>query len=137
MRQFFAIICRFPKVYIRTAATVITSVLLLSTPHLCQASTEINGKVIDKETRQPISGASVKVESDGQLLAETTTDKDGSFRFTQDAPRETQIQVNSRGYHRYSEVRELIPDSTDTLEISLSSQTFPTRSDRNYRRIGT
>ena len=124
MRQFFATICRFPKVYIRTAATVIISVLLLSTPHLCQASTEISGKVIDKETRQPISGASVKVESDGQILAETTTEKDGSFQFTQDAPGEIQIQVSARGYNRDSEVLELIPDSTDPVEIFLSSQTF-------------
>ena len=124
MRQFFAIICRFPKVYLRTAATVITSVLLLSTPHLCHASTEINGKVIDKETQQPILGAVVKVESDGHILIEATTDKDGSFQFTQEVPGKTQIQVSSTGYNRYSGMLELISDSTDPVEIFLSSQTF-------------
>ena len=129
MHQFLGTTCSQvllwrPKTCFKTVAIVITSVLLLSTPHLCQGSTAINGTVIDKETEQPIFGAVVKIESDGQILAETTTDKDGNFRLTQDAQGEKQIQASSTGYNRYNEMLELVPDSVHTLEISLSSQTF-------------
>ncbi|MDE0012935.1 MAG: TonB-dependent receptor [Candidatus Poribacteria bacterium] len=124
MNQFLRTDCQFSKTYAKKTAIVIISVLLLSAPYLCQGSTEINGKVIDKETAQPILGAVVKIESDGQILAETITDKDGSFRFTPDAQGETQIQVNSTGYNRYNEMLTLTPNSTHTLEILLSSQIF-------------
>ena len=124
MSQFLAINCRFSNTCLRTIAIAIISVLLLSTPHFCQGSTEVTGKVIDKETGQPILGAIVKIESDGQILAETTTDKDGNFRLTQDVQGKQQIQVSSIGYNRYSETFTLTSDSTHTLEISLSSQIF-------------
>ena len=122
MSQFLAINCRFSNTCLRTIAIAIISGLLLSTPHFCQGSTETTGKVIDKETGQPILGAIVKIESDGQILAETTTDKDGNFQITQDVQGEIVIQVSSTGYHTYTEM--LTPDATHTLEISLSSQTF-------------
>lgn len=124
MNPFLIINRQSPKICAKTAAIIIISVLLLSTPHFCQGSTEINGKVMDKETEQPILGAVVKIESDGQILAETTTGKDGNFRFSQDVSEKTEIQVSSTGYHRYSEMLESTPDSTYHLEISLSSQTF-------------
>ena len=124
MYQFFGTIRRFPKPCTKTVAIVIISALLLSTPHLCEGSTKINGTVIDQATEQPILDAVVKIESDGQILAETTTDKDGSFRLTQDVQGKKQIQVSSIGYNRYNEMLELTPDSVHTLEISLSSQTF-------------
>ena len=124
MNPFLTLNRQFPKLCVKTAAIVIISVLLLSTPHFCEGATEINGKVIDKETEQPIFGVAVKIESDGKILAETITGKDGSFRLTQDAQGEKQIQVSSMGYNRYNETLELAPDSVHTLEISLSSQTF-------------
>ena len=124
MNPFLTINRQFPKICAKAAAIVIISVLLLSTPHFCQGSNEINGKVIDNETEQPIFGAVVKIESDGQILAETTTGKDGNFRLTQDTQGEKQIQVSSMGYNRYNEMLELVPDAVHTLEISLSSQTF-------------
>jgi len=93
-------------------------------PYFCQASTEISGKVIDKETGEPILGAVVQVESNGQILAETTTHGDGSFQITQDTQGEKVIQVSSIGYRSYTEMLTLTPDATYTLEISLSSQTF-------------
>ena len=83
MNQFLQTNRRFPKACPKIAAIAIISALLLSTPHFCQGSTEINGKVIDKQTGQPILGAAVKIESDDQILAETTTSKDGSFQLTQ------------------------------------------------------
>ena len=124
MSQFLGTNCKFSKICTKTAAIIIISTLLLGTPHFCQGSTDINGKVIDKETGEPILGAVVQVESDGQILAETTTDKEGSFRLTQDAQGEKHIQVSSSGYNRYSDMLEFTPDSVHTLEISLSSQTF-------------
>ncbi len=91
---------------------------------LCQASTEIGGSVIDKETEQPILGAVVQIESDGQVLAETTTGKDGSFHLAEDIRGEKQIHVSSVGYNRHSEVLALAADSTHNLEIALSARTF-------------
>ena len=113
-----------PETYTRTLLILIIFSLLLGVTHFCQGLTEINGKVIDSVTRQPILGAIVKVEADGQTLAETTTEKDGSFHLTQDVQGEKQLQVSSIGYNRYSEMLALVPDSTHNLEISLSSQTF-------------
>ena len=116
-------VCK-PKTYARTIPILIIFSLLLGGTHFCQGSTEISGRVIDKETGQPIIGAAVKVESDGQVLAETVTGKEGNFHLTQDVQGEKQIQVNSIGYNRYSEMLVLAPDSAHNLEISLSSQTF-------------
>ena len=124
MYQFFGRTYKFSKTCTKTAAIVIISAVLLSIPYLCQGAAAISGKVIDKETRQPILGAVVKIELDGQILAETTTDKDGNFQFSQDVEGKKQIQVSSIGYHRYSDILKLTPDSTHTLEILLSNQTF-------------
>ena len=112
------------ETYIKTIPILIIFSLLLGVTHFCQSSTEINGKVIDKETRQPILGAVVKVEADGQILAETTTGKDGTFRLTQAVQGKEQIQVSSIGYNRYSKILALASDSAYNLEIALSGQTF-------------
>ena len=109
---------------IKTIPILIIFSLLLGVTHFCQSSTEINGKVIDKETRQPILRAVVKVEANGQILAETTTGKDGTFRLTQAVQGTEQIQVSSIGYNRYSEMLAIASDSAHNLEIALSSQTF-------------
>ena len=115
---------RQPETYTRTIPILIIFSLLFGLTHFCQGSTEISGRVIDKETRQPILGAVVKFESDGHVLAETVTDKEGTFRLIHDIQGEKQIQVSSIGYNRYNEMLALAPDSAHDLEISLSSQTF-------------
>ena len=66
----------------------------------------------------------VKIEADGQILAETMTGKEGSFRLTHDVQGKERLQVSSIGYNRYSKILTLAPDATHNLEISLSSQTF-------------
>ena len=76
-------VCK-PETYTRTILIFIIFSLLLGVTHFCQSSTNINGKVIDRETGQPILGAVVKVEAGGQTLAETTTEEDGSFHLAQD-----------------------------------------------------
>ena len=116
-------VCK-PETYVKTVPILIIFSLLLGVMHFCQSSTEINGKVIDKETRQPILSAVVKVEADGQILAEATTGKDGTFRLTHAVQGKEQIQVSSIGYNRYSKMLALASDSAHNLEIALSSQTF-------------
>ena len=43
---------------------VISLNLFLGIPNLCLGSIEIHGKVVDKETGELLSGATVKIESD-------------------------------------------------------------------------
>ena len=116
-------VCK-PKTDTKTVPILIIFSLLFGLTHFCHGSTEISGRVVDKETGQPIIGAAIKIESDGQVLAETMTGKAGSFRLTHDVPGEKHIQVSSIGYNRYSEMLALAPDSAHDLEIALSSQTF-------------
>lgn len=104
--------------------TVMTLSLLLGAPYLCLSSVEIRGKVVDKETKQPIMGAAVRIESDGQNSQETTTLQDGTFEFMNVTPEETQIKVSLIGYHDYVEMFRLTPDSTHTLDIALLNRLF-------------
>ena len=123
MHLLFYKVCKL-KTYTRIISFVTIFTLLLGVPYFCQGSTEIRGRVIDKGTGQPIWGAVVEIESDGQVLAETTTDVDGNFHLAQDVQGEKQIQVTSNGYNRHSERLALNLNATHNLEISLSSQTF-------------
>ena len=121
MYQFFVGICKLKTGYrILPILTVLT--FLFGTLHFCQGSTEISGKVIEKETGNPILGAVVKIKSNGHVLEETTTAEDGSFQFTQNAQEDQHIQVSSIGYNTYSKM--IASDSADNLEIALSSKTF-------------
>lgn len=88
----------------------------------CHATSEIKGRVIDKETGEPIISAVVQIEANGNVLEETTTAKDGSFQFTQSFEADQQIRVNSIGYATFSEVLTL--DSSDNIEIALSGSPF-------------
>ena len=98
--------------------------LLLGTPYLCLSSVEIRGKVFDKETEQPIMGATVRIQSNGSGWEEATTVRDGTFQFTQVAPGQTQIKASLIGYDDYVEISELTPNSTLTLDIALLSRPF-------------
>ena len=116
-------VCK-PKTDTKTIPILIIFSLLFGLTHFCHGSTEISGRVVDKETGQPIIGAAVKIEADGQVLAETMTGKEGSFRLTHDVPGEKHIQVSSIGYNRYSEMLALAHESVHNLKVALSSQTF-------------
>ena len=98
--------------------------LLLSTPHLCLSSVEIRGKVVDKATKQPIMGATVRIESDGQNSQATTTLQDGTFEFMNVTPEETQIKVSLIGYHDNVEMLKLTPNSMQTIDIALLNRPF-------------
>ena len=66
----------------RTISLVIISAILLGILSLCHGLSEITGKVIDKETGDPISGAVVTIESDVGILDEFITKQDGTFQFS-------------------------------------------------------
>ena len=123
MHLLFHKVCKL-ETYMPIISFVTIFTLLLGVPYFCQGSTEISGSVIDKGTGQSIWGAVVKIESDGQVLAETKTDVDGNFHLAQDVQGEKQIQVTSNGYNRYSEIVALSLNSTHNLEIALSRPTF-------------
>lgn len=98
--------------------------VLLCIRSLCSASTEIRGRVVDKDTGGPISVATVKVESEGRTLVETSTDKNGVFHLSQDLQGQNRITVSLIGYADYTAMLELNPDSTDLPDISLTSRPF-------------
>ena len=103
---------------------VTTLSLLLGISNFCLGSIEIQGKVVDKETGQPLSGATVKIESEVHGLQETTTARDGTFHLTLEVPGQRQIEVRLSGYDSYNQMVELAPDSTHTLDIALLSHPF-------------
>ena len=103
---------------------VILLSLLLGLSNLCLSSIEIRGKVVDKETEQPLSGATVKIESEVHSSQEATTARDGTFHLTLEDAGQRQIEVSLSGYDSYSGMLELIPDSTHTLDIALLSHPF-------------
>ena len=103
---------------------MIMSALLFCTSNFCTASTEIRGRVVDKNTGAPISGAVVRVESEGRILDHTRTDKDGVFHLSQNVLGQNRITVNLIGYADYTEILELKPDSTILPDISLTSRPF-------------
>ena len=121
MYQYFVRTCRLKTSYC-TFSILIGFTFLFGILNFCQGSSEISGKVISKETGAPILGAVVRIESNGQVLEETTTAKDGSFQFTQSIEGEQQLRVSSIGYNTYSET--ITAASSDNLEIALSGQTF-------------
>ena len=88
----------------------------------CHTTSAINGKVIDKETGEPINSAVVQIEVNGNALEETRTAKDGTFHFTYTLEADQHIKVNSIGYTTFS--KELTSDSSDNMEIALSGSTF-------------
>lgn len=98
--------------------------VLLCIWSLCSASTEIRGRVVDKDTGGPISAATVKVESEGRTLVETSTDKNGVFHLSPDLQGQNRITVSLIGYADYTAMLELNPDSTDLPDISLTSRPF-------------
>ena len=103
---------------------IVVFVVLICTANLCLASTEIRGKVVDKDTGKPIFAAVVKIESEGRILYQTRTDTDGIFRLTQYVAGQNRITVSLIGYADYTEMLELTPESAALPEISLTSRPF-------------
>ena len=110
-----------PKMRYGLVSVIILSFLFLSL-FIISAEAEIKGRVVDIETKEPINGATVKIEINGNVLEKTTTAEDGTFQFTHTFEANQQIKVNSIGYTTFSKV--LASDSLDNIEIALSDNTF-------------
>ena len=85
------------------------------------APADIGGKVIDKETGQPILGAVVKIGLEGKSLKGATTGQDGTFFLAQVPPGPKRIAVSLIGYESHDEEISLAPGSTLVLDIALLS----------------
>lgn len=111
------------KTWNRSVSMILMVTFLMCIVHISEGTYAISGKVINKDTELPISGGTVRIESKGQVIQETTTDREGSFQFTQDLNDNQQLIVNSIGYNFYSQV--LSPDlELDDLRILLTKQPF-------------
>ena len=85
------------------------------------APADISGKVVDKETGQPILGAVVKIGLAGESLKGATTGQDGTFFLAQVPPGPKRIAVSLIGYESHAEKISLAPGSTLILDIALLS----------------
>lgn len=108
----------------RTISLVIISAILLGILSLCHGLSEITGKVIDKETGDPISGAVVTIESDVGILDEFITKQDGTFQFSHSTQNGQHLEVSSTGYDTYIEDISSTSYDGSLIEIALSSKTF-------------
>ena len=115
---------------------------LLLTPPYCHASTNISGSVVDLGTGDPISDANVKIISDGQIVGETTSDKNGNFRLEQVGGDKKEIMVGRTGYNIYREFLMSDNDASDHLQIKLTKVSYVLppieiigRSLRKYRKL--
>ena len=102
----------------------------------------LSGKVVDKETRQPIFGALVKVEADGHLPQGATTDSKGTFRLSGVAPGTKRLIADLIGYDTYRAEIALAAGANPDIEIALQSdpiQLAPIEiigeSDRVYKKL--
>ncbi len=97
--------------------------LLMCIVHSSEGTNIISGKVVNKETKLPIYGATVKIDSKGHTIQETSTDREGNFHFTQDWHEDQQLHVNSEGFNFYKQVLSSTGE-LDGLEIMLTQQPF-------------
>lgn len=92
--------------------------LTCSTSGLAQVTQTIRGKVIDKESRTPLPGATVILTSDTSKLNGVTTDVNGNFRFEQIPVGKHNITVSFIGYKEQA-LRGLILTSAKELVLTV------------------
>ena len=76
----------------------------------------VQGVVLDAVTNQPISGATVAVDT----VLTTTTDAQGKFSFAQVPVGDVDIVITAPGYKQYSAPARLDPDKPLSLSVSLT-----------------
>ena len=69
--------------------------MLLAFSAFAQYSGSIKGVIVNRNGREPIPGATLKLTKDGQVVASGTTESDGSFKFEGVANGNYQIEVES------------------------------------------
>lgn len=90
-------------------AITVLALLSFGLPAFAQNSGEIKGKVIEKETNEPLIGASVWVEVNGTLNG-TSTDIDGKFTIKPLNPGSYTVYVSYVGKNKYAQAMEVKPN---------------------------
>ena len=127
-------------------AVVLTILMAVFVTPSAQAGVtgRLKGKIIDKDSQQPLPGAAVKIEG---TYFETTSNSDGEFSFIGVDAGTYDIRVELDGYARQSitgfaiypdmanEILfELSPRGTDDHYIVLDAESVPSKSDDPYMR---
>lgn len=107
-------------------STMKTAIILSMLALMCNIDTNaqntIEGRVTDKETRQPLESATVIIQhtADATVINYTLTDTDGRFRLTVSSPQSVKLGVLYMGYKKV-----LLPiTSTHPMEIALEPETI-------------
>lgn len=87
-------------------STMKTAIILSMLALMCNIDTNaqntIEGRVTDKETRQPLESATVIIQhtADATVINYTLTDTDGRFRLTVSSPQSVKLGVLYMGYKK-------------------------------------
>ncbi len=76
----------------------------------------VQGVVLDAATSQPISGATVTIDT----VLTATTDAQGKFSFAQVPVGDVDVVITATGYKEYSAPARLEPDKPLSLSVSLA-----------------
>src|SRR6188472_3701805 len=94
---------------------LIMSFLLLTCSCLWAQETKVSGTIIDAETNEPLTGATVVVK--GKLTG-TSTDAEGKFELTTSMKYPFTITVSTLGYQK----QEIEVTGENPVSVSLSSK---------------
>ena len=85
-----------------------------------QNQTSVTGNVVDAETQSPIASAVVSLRSGGEVTRSTTSDDEGTFRFSNLIPGPLELHVLLVGYRTHTEKLVLRPgvDLTPTVALT-------------------
>ena len=97
--------------------TIIIGLFLTYEPLLSQTTQTIRGTVLDKVTKQPLIGASVKI-ADIQPLLGAIVDENGAFRIEKVTLGRHKIEVSYIGYELYVSDNEIV-SSAKELELAI------------------
>jgi outer membrane receptor protein involved in Fe transport len=89
------------RVFARSLAALLSAaVIYLSGAPACAQSTTgtVAGVVLDQRTALPVTGATVTLNRGAFLVGTTTTDANGSYRFSSEPPGIYSVGIQARGY---------------------------------------
>jgi len=82
-------------------------------------SITIQGKVFDKETKDPLPGAQVSLlDENNQLVSQTTAKNDGTYNFVGDCGTQYTVRGTKEGYNPYEKIIET-PMLSGTIDVPL------------------
>ncbi|TAM76684.1 TonB-dependent receptor [bacterium] len=100
-----------------TVATIWSVIAPLTA--LAEGGTTITGTIVDKSGGLPVAGALVDLLSGTQRMSETTTARDGSFRFDEEPAGVYAIQITAEGYQRTQAAGIVVAE--DARQVSFST----------------